>query len=261
LGKVTIRDLAIDPDEKCRIYVAIANMVYRTEDCSRHWTKIYDAPDAVTKINHLAVDHYDTNKVYLSTSQGEIMQSFDRGENWQTIGRFNKNIEKFAISPHDSRILFVVTERKGVFRSFNRGEEWEDISEILIEEIPKAKKEKFKNIALSKAQEDLIFLIGEYAVFVSHDYGDTWEQMNLLATETKQTINDFTVSAKSADELYYVSDTVFYRSLDMGKTWAAKKIITTRAGWRVLVNNENPNIIYMGVKTSTKKKSSLPGLY
>ncbi|GAF89261.1 unnamed protein product, partial [marine sediment metagenome] len=44
-------------------------------------------------------------------------------------------------------------------------------------------------------------------------------------------------------------NTTFYRSLDSGENWTTKKLPTTRAGWKLLIDPDNPDIIYMGVRS------------
>ncbi|PKM87849.1 hypothetical protein CVU83_02450, partial [Candidatus Falkowbacteria bacterium HGW-Falkowbacteria-2] len=73
-----------------------------------------------------------------------------------------------------------------------------------------------------------------------------WENIKLITPEKDAIINAVAVNPKNSQELFYVTNTTFFRSLDGGVTWTSKKLPTTRAGSDLLVDFNNPNIMYMG---------------
>ncbi|MFH1522429.1 MAG: hypothetical protein ABIE43_01260 [Patescibacteria group bacterium] len=246
LSKETINYIAIDPSSKCIIYSAILNKVYKSTDCNRTWSQVYYDNDIETKVNNIAIDHYDSANVYIGTSRGEIIKSSDRGANWQTIGRFEDEVKEIAISPHDSRVIFVATAKKGIYRSKDKGINWINLQDELKDFQDNL---KFRDLVLAEADQGRILLATSYGLLESTDNGDTWSKIELITPEKKAIINAIAVSPKNSKEIYYVTDTTFYRSLDGGKNWATKKLPTTRAGWRLLIDPNDTNIIYLGVRT------------
>ncbi len=250
LGKVTIRDIAIDPYSKCIIYVAVDNKLFRSNDCSRTWTQVYYDNNPKTTVNSIIIDHYDSNNVYIGMSRGEIIKSSDRGLSWHTLYRFPDDVLKIAMNPHDSRILFVATVNKGLFRSRDGGEHWESLKEQLKEF---KNSNRIKDLVIPKSENDeVIFLATKYGMLRSWDQGDTWEKIKLIVPEKESTINSMDVNPKNVQEIYYVTNTTFYRSLDGGENWTTKKLPSPRAGQKVMVNYEKPNIIYLGFKDLKK---------
>jgi photosystem II stability/assembly factor-like uncharacterized protein len=251
LGNVTIRAIAIDAKSKCTIYAAVGNKVYKTTECVRGWQNPYYDNDLKTTIDAVAVDSYDDNNVYIGNSRGDVMKSTDAGTSWQTIERTNSKIDKIVIDPNDSRIMYVLTEGRVIFRTKDGGLTWDN-------DIAKALKELgindgIKDAVFVKDEAKVVYVATEYGMAVSQDKGETWKKIELIPSNKSATINTITVNPRNSLEIYYVTFTTFYRSLDGGKTWSTIKLPTSRAGWNLIIDPQSPNIIYMAVRSFTKK--------
>ncbi len=249
LGKVTVRAVAVDPQNRCLIYVAVDNKALKSNDCSRSWKQIYYDNDLTVTINAINIDFKKSEVVYIGTSRGEIIRSFDYGENWQTLNRFAGAVSRIAISPHDNRVIFVATLRDGLHRTNNGGNVWTNLNEHY-RDFDGAN--IFKEIVLPAAEQNLVFLASNYGLLKSTDNGDSWEKISLLTPEEHATINSLAVNPKNAKEIYYVTNTTFYRSLDGGESWNTKKLPSGRAGWKLLIDHETPTTLYLSVKKLQK---------
>jgi len=243
--KATINAIAVDPSAKCIVYAASQNKLYKTIDCSRTWAQVYYDDDLKTLVNSVAIDPYNPANVYIGTSRGEVIKSSDKGTSWKTSGRLENNVKKVIINPADSRIILAATLKKGVSRSIDGGANWVSQEEKLKDFSDGF---NFKDIIFAPADKNLVFLATKYGLLKSTDNGDNWTKMELITPEEKATINALAVNPKNSKEIYYVTNTTFYRSLDGGSNWTTKKLPTTRAGWSLVVNRENPNILYLGVR-------------
>lgn len=252
LVKATINDIAVDPGSKCIIYASLENKVYKSTDCNRTWAPVYYDNNVNTRVNAIALDHYNSVNVYIGTSRGEVIKSSDRGGSWKTVGRFEDSVQKIIISPADSRLIFVATANRGIFRSTDSGANWVGLEEKLKDFRDSL---SFRDLVIAPADKGLIFLATNYGLLKSADNGDNWTKIELITPEKKATINSIAVNPKSSKEIYYVTNTTFYRSLDGGNSWTTKKLPTTRAGWRLLINPDNTNIIYLGVRKIEEGKS------
>lgn len=248
LGNATIRAIDIDPGNKCTIYVAIANAVYRSTDCSRTWSQVYLDSPTVT-VDSVAVDHYNSSVIYISVSRGDLIRSEDGATSWQTIYRAKDKIIKVVIDPSDSRAMYVATEKNGIFYSKDSGEKWSDFNKTLREQQLGL---SVRDVALAKSDSKIIYIATSYGMLRSKDGGDTWDKIELIPPEKQAAINAMAINANNSDEVYYVTNTTFYRSLDGGKSWTPIKLPTSRAGAKLLVNPQSPNIVYMAFKTIAK---------
>ena len=91
-------------------------------------------------------------------------------------------------------------------------------------------------------------------ILKSVDNGDSWTKVELITSEKNASINALALNPKDAKELYYATKTTFYSSFDGGVSWMTRKLPSTRAGWRLLIRPDQPNVIFMGMKKFPKSK-------
>ncbi len=256
LNEKKINAVAVSPDDKCIIYAAAGNKVYRSSDCSRTWTQIYFDNDPTTQINALAVDFYNAQRLYFGNSRGDVGRSVDRGDHWVTVLRSGSGINQIVLSPADSRKVFVTTVGEGIYRTADAGDNWVSL---------KGEMAEFKNsfnivsLVVTPGNDGLIFAATAYGLLKSADSGDTWTRINLITSEQNASINSLAVNPQNSKEIYYVTNTTFYSSGDGGASWRTKKLPSTRAGWQLLVKPDEPKVIFMGVK-KTQQSSGAFGL-
>lgn len=258
LPTTTINDVKVDPKNKCLIYAALANRLYRSSDCARTWTQIYFDNNTGVSVNAIAIDHYNTANIYIGTSRGEIIKSIDSGSSWRTIQRLDEGAARLLISPLDSRLVFVATEKNKIYSFISNTDtnaadsgdidrnfvvdDWTDLNAVLSDYDLGS---SFRNIIIS-AKDGLIFLATEKMILRSPDNGITWENIKLLQPEKDAIINAIAVNPQDSGNIYYVTNTTFFKSVDGGATWITKNLPTTRAGRELLIDFSNPNNIYLG---------------
>lgn len=260
-AKATVLDVKVDPKDKCTIYVAAGNKLFRSADCNRSFEQIYyDNNDTVT-LNSVIIDQYNPKNIYIGTSRGEIIKSVDSGASWRTIQRLvNEGVKELVINPLDSRQFFVASTKSNIF-SFESGtntnasttadieknfsvDNWLALGDILKSS---GLKGDFKE-ALYCPADPKVFIATDKTLLRSSDNGLTWENINLIPSEKDAVLNALAVNPKKCGEIYYVTNTTFYRSLDGGVTWTTRKLPTTRAGWKLLIDWSNGNTLYLGTK-------------
>ena len=246
LGNAVIRSVAVAPNDKCSIYVAIGNRLFRSDDCNRNWSQVYFDNDVSATVDAVAIDHYDSKNVFIGVSRGDLVKSSDGGDSWRTIHRFNDRINKVLIDPNDSRNMYVITAKKGIFHSADGGFNWLEFNDIL-----KELRLGFnvKDIILIPKEPDSIYLVMNYGILKSADQGENWEQIELIPPEKKAFINAAVVNPQNTLEMYYVTNTTFNRSVDGGQNWTPFRLPSTRAGWKLMIDPASPNVLYMAVKS------------
>ncbi len=258
LPKTTINDVKVDPQNKCIIYAAVANRVYRSADCSRSWTQIYFDNNPGVNVNAIVIDHYNSRNLYIGTSRGEIIKSIDAGEFWRTIQRLEEGVAKLIISPLDSRLVFVATTKNRIFsftsntftNPYNSAdleqnflvENWTDLDDVLFDYDLGA---NFKDLIVC-AKDGSMFIATDKLILRSADNGITWENIKLIPPDREAIINSLAVNPQNSDEFYYVTNTTFFHSNDGGATWSTKKLPTKRAGRELLIDFNDPKVIYLG---------------
>jgi hypothetical protein len=257
LPEEKVNDVEVDPENKCLIYTAISNRLYRSNDCSRTWSQIYYDNNLEVRVETIAIDHYNPSNIYIGTSRGEIIKSIDKGSSWRTIYRLNEGISRLILSPLDSRLAFVASERNKIYSFISSSttdvndpvsleksfvvSNWTDLNPVLKDyDLGNT----FRDFVIS--QDGQIFIATNQTILRSPDNGITWEKIKLIPPEKDAVINALAVDAQNSDNIFYVTNTVFFRSVDGGITWSTKKLPTKRAGSELLVDFKNPNNLYLG---------------
>jgi photosystem II stability/assembly factor-like uncharacterized protein len=106
---------------------------------------------------------------------------------------------------------------------------------------------EYRDLLVSSAQEGLVLLATNYGLLRSTDHGESWERLELITPEEDAKINSVAVNPQNQSEIYYVTNTTFYGSTDRGVNWSTRKLPSSRRGAKLLIDFENPNIIYLGV--------------
>ncbi|MCD4694322.1 hypothetical protein K8R62_03115 [bacterium] len=251
LPKGTVNAVTVDPNLKCIIYTSIGNDVYKSTDCNRTWAPIYHDDEGDVTIGSITIDHYNTQIVYIGNSRGDIIKSKDGGSSWRVVHRLESAILNIKLSPFDSRAIYVSTLKDGVSQSVDGGMSWVDFKERLNEF---KNSDKVRDLALCNDKDGFVYVATSYGLLKSEDRGETWAQINLITPEKETTINAMVINPKKCEEIYYVTENTFYRSFDGGENWATIELPTDRPGTSLLVDFEEPNILYLGV--GAEKKNS-----
>jgi photosystem II stability/assembly factor-like uncharacterized protein len=246
LGDSTIRAIAVDPYNKCTIYVSIGNKVYKTTDCSRTWSPVYVDNEVTATVDAITIDQYNNANVYIGISRGDIDKTTDYGDSWQNIYRTKDKIKKIIFDQNNSKVLYVLTKDNGVYRTTDEGVNWTQIND----QLNQAKIGNAVNELISiKGQSGLIYVATEQGLAYSKDLGETWQKIQIITPQDKSSINDMVMNYGDTKEIYYVTNTTFYRSIDGGASWTTIKLPTSRAGNILVLDPKTPNIIYLGLKT------------
>lgn len=240
-----VKSVAIDPSNKCVIYAAVSNVLFKSTDCARFWKQAYYDNDPKILINTIAIDPGNGYNVYIGTSRGEVIKSSSQGGSWRTVGRLENKVKKIIVRPQNGQIIFAATDNNGLFRSDNGGEGWVDLKERMKDFSDST---AFRDMAINQSDGGLIYLATKYGLLKSINNGDDWRQINLITPEQGATINAVAVDPANAKEVYYVTNTTFYHTQDDGENWSTKKLPSSRAGWKLLIDPKNTSIVYMGMK-------------
>lgn len=260
LPRATINDVKVNPKNKCLIYAAIANRVYRSDDCSRTWSQVYFDNNGSVLVNTIVIDHYNPNNIYIGTSRGEIIKSIDGGFSWRTIQRLNASVVRLVMSPADSRLLFVATAKNNIFSFISNTntnsqnsadidnnflvENWTDFSDALKSF---SSGSNFRDLVVSQ-KDNAIYVASSKVIIRTLDNGASWEQLSLLPSEKDAAINTLEINPNNPDQIYYITNTTFFRSEDGGATWTNKQLPGGRLGQDLLLDFKNGDMIYLGTK-------------
>jgi uncharacterized protein (TIGR03437 family) len=123
---IPLLDLAIDPNEPSRIYVAAGSGVFRSIDGGGQYRAANNGlPEEGVFAVSVAVDASDNSAVYISTDAG-VFRSTDGADSWQLADTGLEQLGVLQIVPdgRQAGVLYAATSGGGVFKTIDRGESW-----------------------------------------------------------------------------------------------------------------------------------------
>ncbi len=246
--------LAVDPKDKCVIYASDGPNIYKTTDCSRSWSLVFTETRTNERFVSIAIDNSGARTVYGAQLNGDLLASKDEGKTWQTVKRFNFQLQQLEVDHKVPGRLYTASYRKGLYRSDDGGKNWITLNE----ELKKFSDDTFNfyRLVLNTAQKDSLFWISKYGILRSDNAGQTWTELKLLTPPGAVTILAFDINEKNPKEIYYTGSqlgdknahlrSTFYKSSDGGVKWETKKLPTNTLPVMIKVNAKNDSSILMG---------------
>lgn len=247
--KGKIPSIAVDPGDKCTIYVATDNKVQRSTDCTRTWGTAYYETRTDKAITSIAISPKDGRIIFAGNTAGDLNMSSDGGNSWSTVNRFKSEVKRVLIAPYDTKIVYVATKSSGVWKSKDGGANWTDVSESL-KQFSGAF--EFKDMVLDLSAPETILYASQFGILRSADGGAKWQKVDLLTPPGSAAIYSMAVNPADGKEIYYGTATTFYSSIDGGVKWKTRKLPSSRAATAMMVDPGAPNMLYLGV-TSLKQ--------
>jgi len=245
-----INDIAISPKNRCTVYLAISNRVYKTTDCSRHWNYqlIESRFEETDQITSLAIDSFNDRIIYSGTAGKALYRSEDGGYSWHVVRYFDSRISKILIDPSDTNTIYVATSNNGIYKTSDQGETWQ---ELFGEEFRKENKgvEAYRSLVMNDGNSQDLLYASQAGLIRTADGGQTWQQLKLLTPAKEAIIYSLAIDPSDQNKIYYGSTNTLYRSEDGGANWITRSLPTARAPKFLFVNPENTQVIYLGAKT------------
>lgn len=230
-----IRSVAVDPKNKCVIYVSDGPHIYKTSDCSRSYQLVYTEGRSSEWFVSLAIDPANSRLIYGALLHGDILGSDDAGVSWHIVKQLNMTIEKLTADPFTPNRIYVAGLTAGLLRSDDAGLSWYSLNQGLSGFNDSF---TFYRLVLNPNRRDSLFWVSKYGVLRSDDAGQSWHELKLITPPGTVNIYAFAVGQMNPKELYYTgtvfqtnafgdrgsSQSTFYRSVDGGANWVTKKL-------------------------------------
>ncbi|MBN1567289.1 MAG: hypothetical protein JXA73_05555 [Acidobacteria bacterium] len=196
------------------------------------------------RVNTLAIDPTDPQKLYAGTEGYGIFKSTDGGGYWSAIntGLTDTRITVLAIDPTTPNTIYAGTQNRGVFKTTNGGDSWNASQAGLYIG------GTITSLQLDPIAPQTIYLttLGGYGVYKSINAGDDWSPSN-------SGLDDYSVSSLAIDPadpqtLYVAADEEVFKSINGGMTWTASDsgLIDHYRAFKLAVDPRVPTTIYMG---------------
>ena len=244
-----IESIAVDTKDKCTMYAAMKNKLYKTNNCGRDWSEMFFDPNTLKVFKVVKADWYNPTILYAGTSEGDVFRSTDAGLSWLVATRANAAVTDILIDLRDSRTVYVATAGDGIKKTMDGGNTWMPITQQF-KDFTNAT--HVNSLAMDNAQSPSLYATSKYGILASQDGGMTWNALKLTSDVGTVDILDVSVNSRNEKEIQYITKTAIIFSSDKGVTWIAKRLPSTRPATALVTDDQDGNTIYLGVGAAAK---------
>lgn len=240
-----IADFALNPKTKTIIYVASGNQVFKTADAGEKWDLVYTEVRPNVTIKSLAVDYFDTSRVYLLENDGILLVSLDWGNSWKALYNFEKPALRLLVDQYHYKHLYVAGA-DGLYHSADNGGSWREIVNSHLGDYPGIN--TFKDLFFINKEGSLLYL-SRYGLLRSADGGANWSPLSLVSPPNSVDIEVLNYNPKDPNEIYYVLNDILYHTYDGGRNWQTQTLPASGKfkASGLLVDPRDPSVLYLSL--------------
>jgi len=167
-------------------------------------------------VRSLAIDPKDKDRIYLSTSDGQIHVSTDGGKSWRLLVNLDQPqlvLDQLIVDSQDSQKIYTSGHRGkragGFFRSTDGGLTWKESRELHSEAI--------HAMTQSVGDPNTLFVGTSNGVWLSKNSGEDWSKVESGTMPVN--VNSLEVDPKKTSTIYAGTSWRPYKSTDSGKSW------------------------------------------
>lgn len=216
------------------------------------WVKISGAAlDGIPVYSVEVMPNYP-DTIFVGCDNSRIFRTYDGGTNWTdvSLGAGAHDIRDMVINPANNEIV-VTTNADGVYLSTDLGANWAQSG--------LAGQEVFK-LEQNPTAQDTIFAVVDNGVYTSINGGTTWNAVNNGLAGDVTNVRAISHSGIDASRIYVGTNAgrVFHTN-DYGVLWTLRGTITGTVISEIIVDQVNPDIIYVSTLTDGVYKSTDAG--
>ncbi len=167
--------IILDPRDSRLLYASACTGIYKSEDAGAHFRRVLGIPNSARRTRVLSQHPLDPNMVYAGTTEG-LWASVNAGQTWRRVTADSVIVNDVLVDARHPGTVLLATDRGGVLRSenggtsffaSNRGFAHRQVTAVLVDR-------NDPSVLYAGVVNDK-----EYGgLFVSHDAGEHWVQMN-----------------------------------------------------------------------------------
>jgi photosystem II stability/assembly factor-like uncharacterized protein len=123
LANTHVESLTINPQDPKILYAGTMGGIFKTQDGGEDWERVGDG-------NRLLMDPQNSSHLYVKGGGGEVYESFDQGNTWETHESSCPNLYDWAIDPQNGTTLFGLENGNnpactmGLYKTSDGGHNW-----------------------------------------------------------------------------------------------------------------------------------------
>ena len=245
---------AIDPSDPKRMWIGTwGKGIYKSYDAM-----LLDVPAGLfgKHIRKIVIDPSDPDNVYVATQEGIFVTS-DEGETWEDLNEGLQTLDILSLKIDTDSEVYVGTGGYGIYKFDQYSREWENLGRTLGTgwwHVWDRRMYQFCSLIFDPITPGKVYLgIFPSGFFTSEDNGYTWVDSSLgLGNDGMFSL---TSHPNNPAILWAGTYNGLAKTIDGGKSWTLKSNGWPSEQWpyTVLIDNENPDIMYATSKNGQNK--------
>jgi len=215
-------------------------------------------------VRSLLIDSQDSSRIYLGTSDGQVIRSEDGGRSWRQlspgIGLRQHVIDTLVQHPKDAQHIFagawdLRSSGGGLFESRDGGMNWSRVS------LPTARS-AVRDFAICRTQPDSMIVGALEGVYLTSDGGRSWRQVG-ARTPGFRDVESVAIDPKNPRLLYAGTWRLAYRSRDFGQTWVRVQegMLFDSDVFSLSLDSRNTNVVFASACTGVYRSINSAGAW
>jgi photosystem II stability/assembly factor-like uncharacterized protein len=274
-----IMDLAVDPAQPSRFFVAVASGgVWRTINDGTTWTPVFDHEGSYS-IGCVALDPNNSSVVWVGTGESNsqravyygdgVYRSEDGGASWKNMGlKTSEHIGRIVIDPRDSKVVYVASQgplwaaggERGLYKTTDSGKTWKAVLTV-------SENTGITDVVMDPRNADVLYAASyqrrrhvwtmidggpESAIYKSTDAGATWNKLASGLPKEDMGRIGLAIAPSEPDVIYATIEAAnkaggIFRSTDRGATWEKRTGYFAGAAMayaRIFIDPKNRERVY-----------------
>lgn len=206
--------------------------------------EIYFTPLEKYAVFGIKTHPVNNNILWIASSDGGFYKSNDKGNTWRRVYLFSDGIVGLVSNPKIPANMWVRTSKGKIYRTYDSGKSWTDLSKSI-------KKYKGANVIETMIYDynaKALYLGSTYGLLRSYDAGTSWHKVELIIPEEALPVTAVAIDPKNSDRIFASAQNQLYVSQDNGITWRGAILPTKYTISTIVINPENGDNIYVGLR-------------
>lgn len=192
-------------------------------------------------------------RVRVIGSDGGFYESLTGGRAWSVWARFKDGLLLFAENRANPSEIWAADGRGFFYRSRDGGRNWTDLTPGLAdftasEEI---------RVILYEPRTGILYHGSRHGLLVSYDDGGSFKKISLPAPEEALPVSAIATDPANPSKLFVGTGNQLYVSTDAGASWKIAKIPAQGSISSILIDSDNAQNIFIGLKKPERAGSRL----
>lgn len=214
--------------------------IFKSTNGGTDWNEIYTAPSDGPLIISLTMSKKDSNVLFATTSDKQVIKSIDAGVSWKNIYSSQSPVEKIALDSASDNLLYLNLANGTILRSIDGG----NTIDMSLKDV----RSGISNIETDPSHANWVYTAGRAGLFRSKDAGDTWETLKTLGDSNTFPVKALAINQFNSDEMIYGAAQATYKSIDGGVNWTPFQLATKNTVSILKYSPIEMNVVFMGLR-------------